>query len=312
LAELRYKIGVIGAGVVGSATGRGLDKLGYEVKFYDINKTKLLSLRREGYQIASSISEIVSNSHISFVCVNTPLINPGDALYSNKDAGYGNHQDLSQIMSVLSEISSALSDHASNRPLVVFRSTLLPGTMRNIVVDYLERNCGGMLGKDFDVCYNPEFLRQNSALEDFFRPDRVVIGEGIRGSSLPLTEIFRPLSKNVITTGYEEAEMIKYASNSFLALKISYFNEIAMICKRLGIDDSEVSRGVSLDSRIGTYGTIGGMPFGGTCLPKDTAAMTSFLRKLGIRPDLIETAIQINNEMEEMASTKQLIRDLDR
>jgi UDPglucose 6-dehydrogenase len=184
--------------------------------------------------------------------------------------------------------------------------------MRNIVVDYLERNCSRPLGKDFDVCYNPEFLRQKSALEDFFEPGRVVIGEGAKGSSLPLIEILRPLTKNIIITGYEEAEMIKYASNSFLALKISYFNEIAMICKMLGIDDKTVSRGVALDSRIGSYGTIGGMPFGGACLPKDTAAMTSFIRKLGIRPDLIEMAVQINNEIEEMSSHKQIIHDIDR
>jgi UDPglucose 6-dehydrogenase len=94
-----------------------------------------------------------------------------------------------------------------------------------------------------------------------------------------------------------------------LALKISYFNEIAMVCKMLGIDEKIVSRGVALDSRIGPYGVIGGMPFGGACLPKDTAALTSFLRKLGIRPDLIETAVQINNEIEEMSSRKQIIRE---
>jgi UDPglucose 6-dehydrogenase len=117
------------------------------------------------------------------------------------------------------------------------------------------------------------------------------------------------LTRNIIITGYEEAEMIKFASNGFLALKISYFNEIAMVCKMLGIDDKTVSSGVALDSRIGTYGVIGGMPFGGACLPKDTAALTSFLRKLGIRPDLIETAVQINNEIEEMSSRKQIIRE---
>jgi UDPglucose 6-dehydrogenase len=179
-------------------------------------------------------------------------------------------------------------------------------------VDYFERNCSKSLGKDFDVCYNPEFLRQKSALDDFFEPGRVVIGEGTKGSSIPLVEIFRALTRNIIITGYEEAEMIKYASNGFLALKISYFNEIAMVCKMLGIDDKTVSRGVALDSRIGSYGVIGGMPFGGACLPKDTAALASFLRKLGIRPDLIEAAIQINNEIEEMSSRKQIIRDIDR
>lgn len=298
--------------MVGGATGKGLQKLGYEVTFYDIDKSKTFSLRQEGYQVASSISELMSNSNITFVCVNTPTISSRSNLYNDKRIENGSYQDLSQILSVLPEISSSLSTNSRRHQLLVFRSTLLPGTMRNIVVDYLERNCSKSIGKDFDVCYNPEFLRQKSALEDFFEPGRVVIGEGTKGSSVPLVEIFRALTRNIIITGYEEAEMIKYASNGFLALKISYFNEIAMVCKMLGIDDKTVSRGVALDSRIGTYGVLGGMPFGGACLPKDTAALTSFLRKLGIRPDLIETAVQINNEIEEMSSHKQIIHDIDR
>lgn len=298
--------------MVGGATGKGLQKLGYEVTFYDIDKSKTFSLRQEGYQVASSISELMSNSNITFVCVNTPTISSRSNLYNDKRIENGSYQDLSQILSVLPEISSSLSTNSRRHQLLVFRSTLLPGTMRNIVVDYLERNCSKSIGKDFDVCYNPEFLRQKSALEDFFEPGRVVIGEGTKGSSVPLVEIFRALTRNIIITGYEEAEMIKYASNGFLALKISYFNEIAIVCKMLGIDDKTVSRGVALDSRIGTYGVLGGMPFGGACLPKDTAALTSFLRKLGIRPDLIETAVQINNEIEEMSSHKQIIHDIDR
>lgn len=312
MAAHRYNIGIIGAGVVGGATGKGLQKLGYEVTFYDIDKSKTFSLRQEGYQVASSISELMSNSNITFVCVNTPTISSRSNLYNEKRIENGSYQDLSQVLSVLPEISSSLSTNSGRHQLLVFRSTLLPGTMRNIVVDYLERNCSKSIGKDFDVCYNPEFLRQKSALEDFFEPGRVVIGEGTKGSSVPLVEIFRALTRNIIITGYEEAEMIKYASNGFLALKISYFNEIAMVCKMLGIDDKTVSRGVALDSRIGTYGVLGGMPFGGACLPKDTAALTSFLRKLGIRPDLIETAVQINNEIEEMSSHKQIIHDIDR
>ena len=310
MAAHRYNIGIIGAGVVGGATGKGLQKLGYPVTFYDIDKSKTFSLRQEGYQVASSISDLLSNSNITFVCVNTPTINSRTNLYNDKRMiDDGSYQDLSQILSVLPEISTSLSSNSRRHQLLVFRSTLLPGTMRNIVVDYLERNCSKSIGKDYDVCYNPEFLRQKSALEDFFEPGRVVIGEGAKGASLPLVEIFRALTRNIIITGYEEAEMIKFASNGFLALKISYFNEIAMVCKMLGIDDKTVSSGVALDSRIGTYGVIGGMPFGGACLPKDTEALTSFLRKLGIRPDLIETAVMINNEIEEMSSRKQIIRE---
>lgn len=304
------RIGIIGSGVVGSATGKGLQKLGYDVCFYDILSSKLFSLKQEGYQVASNIAETIMDSDILFVCVNTPIVNGKGGGYSNKNSSYSSHQDLSQIFSVLSEISKVLGN---NRPdkhhLIVFRSTILPGTMRNVIVDYLQRNCRIRLGEDYDVCYNPEFLRQSSALEDFFKPDRIVIGEGSGGASNPLVEIFKPLTKNIIVTHYEEAEMIKYASNCFLALKISYFNEIAMVCRTLGIDDKQVSTAVSLDKRIGSYGTLGGMPFGGACFPKDTAAMASFVKKLGLRPDLIEMALELNKEMKEISSSQQVIQD---
>jgi UDPglucose 6-dehydrogenase len=307
------KIGIIGSGVVGSATGKGLHKLGYDVRFYDVLSSKLLTLKQEGYQVASNMNEVISDTDLSFVCVNTPIINGRAGGYGNKNTSYSNHQDLSQIFAVLAEISIALDNNKIGKHhLVAFRSTILPGTMRKVIIDYLQRNCKVRLGKDYDVCYNPEFLRQNSALDDFFKPDRIVIGEGIAGASRPILEIFKPLTKNIMITDYEEAEMIKFASNCFLSLKISYFNEIAMICRQLGIDDKEVSRGVALDSRIGNYGTIGGMPFGGACFPKDTSAMASFVKKLGLRTDLIETALQLNKEIEDVNASKQVIQDIDR
>jgi UDPglucose 6-dehydrogenase len=307
------RIGIIGSGVVGSATGKGLQKLGYDVCFYDIISSKLFSLKQEGYQVASNAAETITDSDILFVCVNTPIVNGRGGGYINKNSSYTSHQDLSQIFSVLSEISKAFGNTRSDKHhLIVFRSTLLPGTMRNVIVDYLQRNCRIRLGEDYDVCYNPEFLRQSSALEDFFKPDRIVIGEGSAGASYPLVEIFRPLTKNMIITHYEEAEMIKYASNCFLALKISYFNEIAMICRTLGIDDKQVNTAVALDNRIGSYGTLGGMPFGGACFPKDTAAMASFIKKLGLRPDLIEIALELNKEIKEISSSQQVIQDIDR
>ena len=286
------RIGIIGSGVVGSATGKGLHKLGYDVIFHDISSSRLLALKQEGYQVASNMTEVVTECDLSFVCVNTPIINGRGAGYSSKNASYSNHQDLSQIFAVLGEISIALGNNKTGRyHLVVFRSTILPGTMRNVILDYLQRNCKVRLGIDYDVCYVPEFLRQESALDDFFKPDRIVIGERIASASQPILEIFRSLTKNIIVTDYEEAEMIKYASNCFLALKISYFNEIAMVCRRLGINDKQVSLGVALDRRIGNYGTIGGKPFGGACFPKDTAAMVSFVKKLGLTPDLIEARL---------------------
>jgi UDPglucose 6-dehydrogenase len=292
------KIGIIGSGVVGSATGKGFHRLGHDVLFYDIAKQRLLTLMEEGYQIASSVKDIIDKTDISFVCVNTPNNSSGE-------------QDLSQLISVLYDITNALRtidrrDEQQQRPhLIVFRSTMLPGTMRSIVINYLETNCSSSrIGRDYDVCYNPEFLRQNTAFDDFFRPDRVVIGEEGKGESQPLKEIYQQLTENIIVTSFEAAEMIKYTSNCFLSLKISFFNEIGLVCKQMGIDDKAVSLGVSMDKRIGNYGTQFGKPFEGACLPKDTEALAGFIRNLQLNPDLLQVALDINRKMEELTSSK--------
>lgn len=292
------KIGIIGSGVVGSATGKGFHRLGHDVLFYDIAKQRLLTLKEEGYQIASTVKDIIDTTDISFVCVNTPNNSSGE-------------QDLSQLMSVLYDITNSLrmidrpQEQQQNPHLIVFRSTMLPGTMRSVVINYLQTNSpSSRIGRDYDVCYNPEFLRQNTAFDDFFRPDRVVIGEDRKAASQPLKEIYQQLTENIIVTSFEAAEMIKYTSNCFLSLKISFFNEIGLVCKQMGIDDKAVSLGVSMDKRIGNYGTQFGKPFEGACLPKDTEALAGFIRNLQLNPDLLQVALDINRKMEELTSSK--------
>src|SRR5215203_831037 len=301
--------------------------MGHNVTFFDISKQRLMTLREEGYDVASSLRDTISQSDISFVCVNTPQTKYSNSISKNDsnnninnnsinhdidpiDEDLGKHQDLSQLLSVLRDISNVLNDDIINKKrLLAFRSTMLPGTMRHVVLDYLEANCGLKHGKDYDVLYNPEFLRQHSALEDFFTPDRIVIGQQNPGSSSPLADLYSPLTKNIILTGFEEAEMAKYASNCFLALKISYFNEIGMLCKKMGINEDEVSLAVSMDNRIGGYGTRGGRPYGGACFPKDTEAFASFARNMNVKPDLIETAISINKQMENLNSAKLFVKE---
>src|SRR5215204_7099615 len=301
--------------------------MGHNVTFFDISKQRLMTLREEGYDVASSLRDTISQSDISFVCVNTPQTKYSNSISKNDsnnninnnsinhdidpiDEDLGKHQDLSQLLSVLRDISNILNDNIINKKhILAFRSTMLPGTMRNVVLDYLEANCSLKHGKDYDVLYNPEFLRQHSALEDFFSPDRIVIGQKSSGSSSPLSDLYSPLTKNIILTGYEEAEMAKYASNCFLALKISYFNEIGMLCKKMGINEDEVSLAVSMDNRIGGYGTRGGRPYGGACFPKDTEAFASFARNMNVKPDLIETAISINKQMENLNSAKLFVKE---
>jgi UDPglucose 6-dehydrogenase len=177
---------------------------------------------------------------------------------------------------------------------------MLPGTMRSVVINYLEKNCIKKRGVDYEVAYNPEFLREVSALEDFFKPDRAIIGdEGSSELSKLLVDIYEPLTKNIITTSFEAAELIKYASNCF--------NEIGLICKHLGIDDKVVSLGVSLDKRIGKYGTEFGRPFDGMCLPKDTQALASFIKQNRIEPDLLEIVLNINKKIEDLTTTRQIV-----
>ena len=286
------RIAIIGSGVVGCATGKGFQKMGHKVIFYDVSKDQLLPLLERGYCVGENIKDVISKSEVSFVCVNTP--NSID----------GPRQDLSQLTSALYDIANAL-DSIRKYHLVVFRSTILPGTMRNVIQDYLEKNCSSERGKDYDICYNPEFLRQRTAFDDFMNPDRVVIGLEHRNtkiftnsSSFPfllLKKLYGQLTKNIIVTDYESAELIKYVSNCFLALKISFFNEIGMICKQLGIDDKIVSQVVSLDKRIGAYGVVAGSPFDGSCLPKDLEAFVDFIKTLQISPDLIKVALRINH-----------------
>jgi nucleotide sugar dehydrogenase len=308
-----HSISVIGSGVVGTATGKGFHKLGHHITFFDVSKQRLATLKNEGYHVSSSFKDAIAKSEICFICVNTPQnINRANARDNDfVEADLGKHQDLSQILSVVRDIANSLNAlegaTKSKKRLFVFRSTMVPGTMRNVVLDYLERNCNLRRGKDYDVFYNPEFVRQHSALKDFFTPDRVVIGqEDSRSSSL--SDLYSALTDKIILTGFEEAEMIKYASNCFLALKISYFNQISMMCKKMGINGEQVTQAVSLDSRIGSYGTIGGPPFAGACLPKDTEAFASFARNLNMSHDLIDLAIRINKQIDETNSQKVFVK----
>jgi UDPglucose 6-dehydrogenase len=308
---------VIGSGVVGTATGKGFHKLGHHIAFFDISKQRLVTLRKEGYDVASSLKDAIGRSEINFICVNTPQNISRTHAGANDfvEADLGKHQDLSQILSVVRDIANALNtlnDSArSKKRLFAFRSTMVPGTMRNVVLDYLERNCSLRRGIDYDIFYNPEFVRQHSALEDFFTPDRVVIGQENSGSSC-LSDLYTPLTDKIILTGFEEAEMIKYASNCFLALKISYFNQISMMCRKMEISDKRVAQAVSMDSRIGRYGTNGGLPFGGACLPKDAEAFASFARNMNMKNELIETALRINKQMDEMNSRTVFVKQSNR
>lgn len=276
------RISIIGSGVVGTATGKGLSKLGHLVVFNDVNGNRLKELFAEGHEVTHSVSDAVMSTSISFVCVQTPTVKGKIDLRFIRNA----------IISVARTLEKKRDYH-----LVVVRSTILPGTTRKVILPLLRRYCSSQLFEDYGVCYNPEFLRQATALEDFLNPSRVVIGVADKKSGDILEELYSPLTDSIIKTDFETAEMIKYVSNAFLATKISFFNEMYMLCRKLGIDDKFVSQAVSLDPRIGKYGVYGGRSFSGGCLPKDLEAFASFIKDLSTNPDIIESVLAINSEV---------------
>ncbi|MBA7537952.1 GDP-mannose 6-dehydrogenase [subsurface metagenome] len=277
------KISVIGSGWVGTIVGRGFSKLGYEVIFYDIVGKNLPNFTKD-------IDYAVDNSDISFICVPTPTNDKGEI-------------DLSYIKEASKNIGKALASQQKYQCLVV-KSTVVPKTTEDVVIPILEEYSGKKAGKDFGVCMNPEFLTEIAGTwteakdfnRDFFTEDRIVIGEYDKRSGDVLERIYKPLNSTIFRTDLKTAEMIKYVSNCMLAAKISYWNEIFIICEKLGIDSQEIANIVAMDPRIGRYGSVHGKAFGGKCLPKDLKAFVSFAKEYK-EPILLKAVDEINEEM---------------
>jgi len=279
------RVAIIGSGVVGRATGIGLQVHGNEVVFYDVDQEKCDYLREKGFSIAKSIDEAVSHSDASFICVQTPY----------NDGGV----DLTYLMNAVVDVARALREGCYH--VVAVRSTVPPYTTRKVVVPLLYEHSGLKVGVDFGVCFNPEFLRETSALQDFLHPSRVVIGEVDRRAGDVLEELYRPFGAPIIRTSPEVAEMIKYVTNAFLATKISFFNEVYLLCVELGLDPDFVAETAALDPRIGTYGIYGGKPFSGRCLPKDLKAFIRFFKERNVEPTLLSAVLAVNEKMEKMS-----------
>ena len=283
------RLAIIGSGVVGEATGIGFSLHGHSVLFHDINDNRLTALKEKGYEITTELQEAVRNSDVVFVCVPTPTVE--------------DHADLTYVKQCAKAIANVLKE-TSKYVVVVFKSTIPPQTTRTKLIPILEQYSGLKAGKDFGVCMNPEFLRQQSALDDFLHPSRIVIGEINKKSGDILEKVYNSLPCPIIRTDLDTAEMVKYVSNLFLASKISFFNEVFMICQNVGVDAKTVSRAVSLDSRIGKYGVNGGKPFDGMCFPKDLAAFITYVKSKGINPKLLEAVEEINREIASFNSIK--------
>ncbi|MEZ5064382.1 MAG: UDP-glucose/GDP-mannose dehydrogenase family protein [bacterium] len=289
-------ITVVGTGYVGLVTGACLADFGHRVVCVDNDPRKLkileggdipfyepglkelveMNRNRDRLSFTGDIAAAVRSADVVFIAVGTPPDEQG-------------HADLRYVR----EVAAAIADHMDGYTIVVTKSTVPTGTGK-LVDSILREHCPD---GEFDVVSNPEFLREGSAIGDFMRPDRVVIGASSERAMDLMEKIYRPLyllRTPIVRTTVANAEMIKYASNAFLALKISYINEIANVCDAVGADVTVVARAMGLDGRISSKFLHAGPGYGGSCFPKDTLALTHIAEKVGYRFRTLEAVLEVN------------------
>ena len=278
------KISIIGAGVVGQATGIGLQRYGHDIAFYDNDQHRLETITQQGYRVAKSL-EAISNFDVHMICTNTPLLN--DRL------------DLAPLESATTELAAALTGQ-DKYPILVIRSTVLPFTTKTRIVPLLQQHCSLKLGEDYGLSYNPEFLRQAHALDDFLKPPIVVIGEFDQRAGDILAKLYEPFNSPQIRTSLENAEAIKCFSNAYNSMKVSFFNLLFLAAQKGNLNHEVIEQAMvkaSLGIRLPSYYTSSGRPFSGGCLPKDLAALIAFIKEQGVDPKLLEAVAEINETM---------------
>ncbi len=291
------KVVIIGSGYVGLVSGTCFAEFGAQVTCIDTDKQKIDLLNNGKIPIyepgleelvrsnldngklnfTNEYGEIVGESDLVFIAVGTP---------SRRGDG---HADLSYVFQAAKDIAS----HLKGYTVVVNKSTVPVGTARNVkrIIEAENPNA------NFDVASNPEFLREGAAISDFMRPDRVVIGGESEQALGVLKELYRPLNlieTPIILTDLESAELIKYASNAFLATKISFINEMSMLCEAVGADVHAVSKGMGLDGRIGKKFLHVSPGYGGSCFPKDTKALVRIAQESGVTSRIVESVVEVN------------------
>ncbi len=332
-----FNIGVVGTGYVGLVTGACMAHLGHRVTCVDKDEDRVAGLSagrvpiyepgleelvarnaREGrlsFAGSGGLSEVVRGSDVVFVAVNTPQGEDGSA-------------DLSGVAAVARGIGRALAETAAGRerPLVVVNKSTVPVGSGDYVSMLIEEGAGGDVveGVDFQVVSNPEFLREGSAVLDSLFPDRIVVGADARGAFDRLRALYEPIIQQTFPTGLDprpktavpfvttdlaSAEMIKYAANAFLATKISFINEISNICELVGANVSSVAHGMGLDERIGPRFLGAGLGWGGSCFPKDVAALRSIAREYDHEPLILDATVAVNERQRRRVISK-LQRDL--
>ncbi|MGO1118122.1 UDP-glucose dehydrogenase family protein [Rhodovibrionaceae bacterium A322] len=297
------RISMIGTGYVGLVSGACFSEFGTdvvcvdkdagkierllqgEIPIFEPGLDKLVESNAEAGRLkfTTNLTEVVGQSDAVFIAVGTP---------SRRGDG---HADLSYVFAAAEEIAQNLQGYTA----VVTKSTVPVGTGRKVAEIITRTRPDLTEGVDWDVVSNPEFLREGSAIEDFMRPDRVVIGTAGDKAQEVMRELYRPLFINetpILFTTLETSELIKYAGNAFLATKITFINEIADICEEVGANVQVVARGIGLDGRIGGKFLHAGPGYGGSCFPKDTLALTRTAQEVGKPIRLVETVVEVNED----------------
>ncbi len=294
------KIAMIGTGYVGLVSGVCLSDFGHEVTCVDKDPRKVEMLLRGDVPIYEPGLDVlmarnVAAGRLTFTGDLNAAVDGADAVFiavgTPTRRGDG-HADLTYVMAAAEEIGRALTGYA----VIVTKSTVPVGT-NAAVRAVIEKTSPEA---EFDVASNPEFLREGAAIDDFMRPDRVVVGVTSDRAKKVMGEIYRPLFLRdfpILYTDLETAEMIKYASNAFLATRISFINEIARLCEKVGADVKQVSKGMGLDNRIGNKFLHAGPGYGGSCFPKDTSALARIGQEHAAPMQIVETVIKVNDEI---------------
>src|SRR5215471_325369 len=292
------RVAMVGTGYVGLVSGACIADFGHQVTCVDKDGTKISALNAGEIPIyepglAELVRTNVEQGRLSFSTALPEAVAEADAVFiavgTPSRRGDG-HADLSYVFDAAREIAASLHGYT----VVVTKSTVPVGTSRE--VEAIIRRARPEA--QFDVASNPEFLREGSAIEDFRRPDRIVVGCDTERARNVLKEVYRPLYLNetpIVFTSRESAELIKYAANAFLATKITFINEIADLCEKVGADVQDIARGIGLDGRIGRKFLHAGPGYGGSCFPKDTLALVRTARDKGAPLKIVETVVEVND-----------------
>ncbi len=301
------RIAMIGTGYVGLVSGACFSEFGVEVMCVDKDAAKIDALRGGRIPIFEpGLDQLVANNvkagRLSFTTDLARAVPGADAVFiavgTPSRRGDG-HADLTYVYAAAEEIAASLDGYAA----IVTKSTVPVGTGHEVS----RRIRAKRRDADFDVVSNPEFLREGAAINDFMRPDRVVIGADSERAREVMRAIYRPLyliETPIVFTSVETSELIKYAANAFLAMKVTFINEVADLCEKVGADVHDVARGIGLDGRIGRKFLHPGPGYGGSCFPKDTLALVSTARQYGAPVRLIETTIDINAQRKKRMADK--------